>query len=721
MIYRVIISSAVFLLFISCFKSSDQGSQRSENCGSDDIIKIKNMEMFKPEDIAIYLDTQEDQNIQIIKADLLKYLKQLWGTENLEIIIGKPNFSKKMNIWFTTSQEGKNHSGENIKDGFVIKKVDTNLILIYAPDNINLSYGIYNFLEELGIRFFHPFQEFIPKFKGIFLPKMINIVRASPYKIRGIHLHLLHPIEYLRSFNEAGEQNLSEAKMFIDWIQKTGQNYIQWSILKTLDFSTWIEHAKKILDYAHMRGIKVGAVVLLWSGSSLQNAYVLVESPNNWEKQLESNIDFIMQLPWDHIEIGFGEFFGTSPQFLIDMLNYIANHISNKYPGKTVSVINHVGNYPELWTNYNGETVFFYHLPKFADQRIINNVHTVFFFDLFRDWGMYNHPNFHLQRDYIFELLPSRVVRYKPESAYWATADIDVPAFLPEYIYSRWIDINGLVREIKNRGLPMIEGHVLFSSGHEWGYWLTDYLTAKMLWEPEKEFDHFIKHYAQIYGDCSEGIQKALSEFINLQTIYLFDNRLISYISGEDIYDDLGYLMGIITHPKRVQFEEFFGFKEEEIQFFEKNTLEKLSEMAEEIYPIELTVNNYCDNSDDLLKPWCLEILDGIKIIRLRLLHSLNLYRAVLSSIRAQDHEKYLSEASSLREQAKGVIENRAKYYRVDVERVATSYSNHTIYPFGYLKQAHTLCLWERQHKQAEYVIQNKTKPPLSQLPSCIN
>ena len=71
---------------------------------------------------------------------------------------------------------------------------------------------------------------------------------------------------------------------------------------------------------------------------------------------------------------------------------------------------------------------------------------------------------------------------YFPESAYWISADIDVPAFLPEFLYARWLDIHRLAPSCADAGLPPLDGHVTFTSGHEWGYWLTDYLVAKMLW-----------------------------------------------------------------------------------------------------------------------------------------------------------------------------------------------------------------------------------------------
>ncbi len=102
---------------------------------------------------------------------------------------------------------------------------------------------------------------------------------------------------------------------------------------------------------------------------------------------------------------------------------------------------------------YNGETVFYYQLPQFASAALGQTVHTLSFFDVYRDWATYAHPNFHLQHDYIFQELPTRRVKYFPESAYWISADIDVPLFLPMTLVARWNDIHGLVTEASARGL----------------------------------------------------------------------------------------------------------------------------------------------------------------------------------------------------------------------------------------------------------------------------
>ena len=208
--------------------------------------------------------------------------------------------------------------------------------------------------------------------------------------------------------------------------------------------------------------------------------------------------------------------------------------------------------------DYNGVRSYFYHLPQYADPRLGQTTHTLFWFDTYRDGGMYKHPDFHFQREYMFSQLPKRRVRYFPESAYWIAADVDVPAFSPEFIESRWNDIDGLDRnDIAAAGLPKLEGHITFSSGHEWGYWLTDYLSAKMLWEPAAPLDRFVSHYALAYGSCAGGVSAELSQVIALQRHYLFEKKLVQYVSGEDATVETGASLG---YQIRLNPGKKFGF-----------------------------------------------------------------------------------------------------------------------------------------------------------------
>jgi len=682
------------------------------------------MEDIRQSELAVFFDATADTNLDSAEADLVRYSQKLWDSE-IEIQHGPPDYLTPYTLWFSTSPSARDLAGNAITTGYIMKRIDTeasHLFLVYAPDTTNLVYGLYAFLEELGIRFFHPRDEFVPHYGKIVLPRELSIERHPVFDTRGIHVHLLHPLEYFKVFNEPGDDNLSDAHLFIDWLVKSGQNYLQWSILKTVDFEGWKPHAQAVIDYAHQRGVKVGAEIQLWEGSSLQNSYVLLTQESGWQAEMEAHLDQILTIQWDQIEIDLGEFLGTNPTITVTWLNYATDYIKTNYPQTDVSAVNHVGNYPNLWLDYGGQTVFYYHLPGFSDPRLINNVHTVFFFDLYRNWGGYGHPNFHLQKDFIMQQLPLRKVRYKPESAYWVSADIDVPLFLPEYIYSRWIDIHNLPADIAADNLPRLDGHILYSSGHEWGYWMTDYLTAKMQWEPEKDFGYFIDLYAGMYGQCANVMSHSLMAFIDLQTEFLFDKRLVPYISGEDMYDNIGYEMGIVTIPKRVQFEELLAMSDDELNAFKKNVVDNLDSMARSLPPLEHTVKEICIHANADQNPWCSELFDGMRITGLRLAHSAHLYKAVMDRVRGgHGYDSYKEQALHISDLAGSVIKNRESHYRFDIQRMVGSYSNPTIYPFGYLKQAHTQCLWKRQEKQAEIIIKTLRAPLLVEIPACVD
>jgi hypothetical protein len=438
---------------------------------------------------------------------------------------------------------------------------------------------------------------------------------------RGLQFHTLHPIEYLPIFNEASPENLADAKLVIDWLVKTGQSYVQWTLLSTVDYGAFSQHVKQILDYAHARRVKVGAVVQVWGGASLQNNYVLVNDETSWQAEMDMGLDQLMTLDWDTVELALGEFISSTPQTVIDWMNHATDHILTAHPTVEVNVQNHVGNYPNLWVQYMGRTVFYYHLAQFADPRLGQTVHTLSFFDVYRDWATYKHPDFHLQHDYMLKELPTRRVKYFPESAYWISADDDVPLFLPMYLYARWNDIQGLVKEARAKGLAL-EGHVQFSSGHEWGYWLTDYLTSKMIWQPDAPLSTFLADYARAFGSCAADVASELGSLIDVQNRYLFDRRLVAYVQGENETIDFGNLLDHETHPNRVPFETVFAMSEADRAAFEGTVLDGLDAFVKEMTPIESAFAARCRGSDATLGPWCGELWDGTAIVKNRAEHA---------------------------------------------------------------------------------------------------
>ena len=720
---RTALASFCIAVAVAC-TSSSPSPNAPPVVACDSTVPASGSESFPATDVGVYVDSS-DPILAPVGADVVRYLGEMWGASPGASSTA-PDGSRRLSIWISSSSAAAAALGTTIGEGYALRRIDAGgktTLLVYASTAGDLAAGAYALLEELGCRFFHPKQELVPHLGAAFVPASLQEWRRPAASRRGLQPHTLHPIEYFATFMEPSEANLVDAKAFIDWLVKTGQNFVQWPLLATVDWNTWKPYVTSILDYAHGRGVRVGASVEIWGGSALQNNYVLVSDANNWQTEMEAGLDKLLEIPWDVVDLTTGEFVATGPQAVIDWLNHATAYVLSRSPSTQVNVENHVGNYPQLWVKYDGQTVFYYHLPQFCDARLGQSVHTLSLFDLYRDWATYAHPNFWLQHDYILQEIPTRRVSYFPESAYWISADIDVPLFLPEHLYARWIDIHNLTAELADRGLPGLEGHLEFMSGHEWGYWLTDYLVAKMLWEPSKPFEYFLSRYTSAFGSCGADVQTALEQYVALQTKYLFDQRLLAYVQGENGTVDLGYLAGLETHPKRIEFEELLPMTEAQRTSFESTVLTGLDAFAAQSGAIEDTIAARCRGADSTIAPWCDELRDGVTIGRLRAQHAALLYRSILSYARGDGGSaaSQLSQASAITQQAAQVVAGREAHYRFDLQRETGQYSNPTIYAFGYLRQAHTQCYWQRREDQVAFILQNGTPESLSSLRTCAN
>jgi hypothetical protein len=678
-------------------------------------------------DVRVFVDEALPEQV---RGDVGAYLSRMWKVP-VTVQVGAPTGQAGDAIWISSTSEAKTASrhATDAPASYSLARADEGgrkVVVAYSADSKNLVFATYALLEELGARFFHPMQELVPELGAPFFPRALDAHRTSMTKMRGLQPHILHPIEWMPSLHEPSENSFTEAKKLIDWLVKTGQNHIQYPLMN----SAWgplAEHSRRIVEYAHSRGVTVGAVVQIHHKAALQKNYVLVKDDALFKEQIEQRLTQLMEVPWDEVEFAMGEFLSTDPEALINWLNIGVEHLGKIAPNVLVGVHNHVGNYESLFVDFRGTPhQYFYHLPRFADPRLGQTVHTVFWYDLYRKGGMYAHEDFKFQHDFIFEELAKnqRRVRYYPESAYWIATDIDVPAFLPEFVESRWTDIHRMDEEIRAKGLPPLDGHVLFSSGHEWNYWMHDYLTAKMLWEPAAPLDRFFSHYTSVYGSCAPKIHEDLTKFVALQRQYLFEKNLVSYVSGEDNAVDLGALIAGITIRKlRKSFDELVTEPEAKRVEFETGVLGDLETLIREIEPIENEIGARCRGSDPTLAPWCNELHDGVTVVRLRLEHSVVIYRAILAYARQNRTEakRLFAAAKAKTEEAKPVIQGRSKSYRFDVGRLTNGYANTTNYAFGYLKQAHTQCMWHRQNEQARRIIDEDligSRP--TGLPSCL-
>ncbi|HEY8076528.1 MAG TPA: hypothetical protein VIF62_20530, partial [Labilithrix sp.] len=116
-----------------------------------------------------------------------------------------------------------------------------------APDaatsnhgNLGTAFAAYAMLEELGFAFLHPLAPVAPT--KIALPShSIDIAESPAWRVRGMHLHSMHPLELtdmLQGFgpngtdDEAGwNARLPEWDRFLEWMLANRQNRVEWVLL----------------------------------------------------------------------------------------------------------------------------------------------------------------------------------------------------------------------------------------------------------------------------------------------------------------------------------------------------------------------------------------------------------------------------------------------------------------------------------------------------------
>ena len=334
--------------------------------------------------------------------------------------------------------------------------------LLSAGGLLGIQYGVTELLEELGLRFLHPFADHVPDALQWPADRPDAVRRSPDIPRRGLHMHTLHPIEGMFDFWMPSGEGTARAEATIDWVIKDYGNHIQWVSLDNIEAggiarSNWQVHTAAILDAAHARGVTVGLGVQLFGSGNLQQAFDLLDEVGDEEEQRAAMLErwgiLTGGLDFDLINLSFGEFFGEDPATFIDSLNRAWQTLQELQPGTEMTTVIHVGE--DLRIDYQGEEIIYYFIAAEGDEAIVPWVHTVMHYNLFEPaQGAYGHEEFKEHRDFLLEALnQERPVGYFPETAYWVSFDVSVPQQLPLYIRSRWLDLDriedatGVLRE----------------------------------------------------------------------------------------------------------------------------------------------------------------------------------------------------------------------------------------------------------------------------------
>jgi hypothetical protein len=582
----------------------------------------------------------------------------------------------------------------------IASKINGNVhqIFISSLSSKGLSNGIYYFLQnKLGFKFYHPKETIIPDLSNHLLDIFTETITPRFDKI-GFHIHAMHPLEITEALlNEEIPNGAEEIKTYIDWLCRNGQNYFEFNLLRSIKLKTWIPYMKPIVDYAHQRGIICGADMSFHMIQ--QRAFQLYKnfpaSFKSKDKQILQNIEQLMQINWDvwNVEFATTEFthkdqdkLHKQQKFLFDNLSkYHVKLTSRKHVVKDENLISNSKSMKTARTDMDSAYSLF--------------VHTVMFYGLNdSSTPVYRNKDFSHLRNLLIESKDYRDTWYFPESAYWITFDNSVPMFLTPYLETRLQDI----LYCDSLG---IDGHLTFTSGLEWNYWLIDWSIARWCW---KSSDTSIKTTAlaflkEVIKDSSsiDFVQKAAA----LQTDFIKNKQLVKVLTAQTITDEIGGKLNLEFHPRPEYSYKYVMNKatKDELDFIQKKYIIVLDSFVHQYQALKsrykIPTNNKLIN----------ELVLSLNITSMRAEHRLNTlsyliaYRLNKINKANKSIDDYLKIASTIRANANSLVKLQENLsYRYSLTNVAAKKKSKTVYNFGYLFPVSNLHFWEREELQAK-------------------
>ncbi len=626
---------------------------------------------------------------------------------------------------------------------------------VFMDGNTMLAqqYSVYEVLRRLGVRFFHPEEEFVPE-------RSLNDLRTLALRPTALHregvdyvpdfawrswsFHSSHPLEHLESFSD-GDVPIDEARNVNRWIVKNFGNRFRGL---GRGVSSEESRARRGAELERLRtemGFPRGTGITLHNEQQGASAEIDPSRPVPVQQQIEelveSKLAAVPDAQWFGIHFGPTEFTTTPDEETVQWINWAGTKALELRPDIDVQINVHItGSQPTpnfddqgcpVGTNPDGLGDY-YDLAFHTDPRLGVSVHTVMFYPLQGDARVYN------QRSFAHKLClmerasaQGRPMQWFPEGSWWLSFDNSVPVYLPLYIDTRKQDIELTEHLLESRGRGSLRSHRMFNSGHEWGYWQQDYAVGLWGWNVDaamvdvlgEMFDPLCSFDA--WGGCSARTDAIviLEELMEHQRELFLERKdwqgrpggVFTYFAGEDQGDEIAAASGFEFRPVRVPFSTVRRWDEEALRTFEAD-LDALDESA-------ALHHEWADRLEALDVPtsgqsWLHEVVDGVRINALRAEHAASLYRAVVEHRRAELEERpaaateAFERAEAALVDAELVIGRREAAYRYPAEQVYgggltpdTSVPNGTTYGYRVHTKTHLLTYWHNRQDQVAVLL----------------
>jgi len=705
--------AAVLSVGPACDNDDDDSATDAEQTTDDDETAPTDDDHDSPEiaftKVSLLLPTEATQSAGLAAADAVALLSEINGleattadtldtaAETLNVVLGEAAL--------VTATYSEAELASMAAESFRLRRTEANgaaAIVVVGADARGLQYGLYEVLELLGFRFFHPEQTHAPSLARLTFPETLDVYEAPDWGRRGFHFHTMHPIEAAEFLMKESPQHEQWAKHLIDWLARNKQNYWQFELLREADYDNLIDYYAELIDCSHRRLVDAG-VTVTWVFQQ-QKAWKLLPGQFGGEQreELEAGIDRVMQVPWDHLhlEMGSTEFTPVSDTVQLAWMNDTTAYLAEAYPETDASVKVHCST-GQTAPNYGD--INFNYLVQEADPALGAYPHTVAYFGFTGPAYVYGNDNFDDLYAWMLAQIGSRKMYYYPETAYYCSFDIDVPLFLPIYPYIRYLDIALLA----DKGL---DGHVTFTSGHEWGYWLNDWVVAQATWDSRRGYQDIIAEFAAVFGNARDGMRRAVLDLSQDQYAMLVENNLGGYLAGQDTWDELGYLFGGTTHPKPWTFAELYRADAEQIGRFRKSVLVDLRIQKERYAALLEQIEALRPRVAPEAMTWYDELVDGYRVNLYRAGHAYHLYAGVclrrLSETGVAPNglaaaQSHFAQARAIKPLFLAAMRHREPHYRYPFAYSSGWERSVTAYDYKYLYQASTGYWYTRYEKQA--------------------
>ena len=571
-----------------------------------------------------------------------------------------------------------------------------------ASTALGAQYGLWELLERAGLLYVHPERAILPaRLCGRCIGALDQLWQPG-YAMRGTHVHTQHPIEYEYALLAPDEANYPQFQNLVAYSVARRQNYLEWILLRTADLDSWIHEVRRLVDYAHLRGLRMGIEAPF--AFRQQNTYTLIqpESSAPATAQIAANVDWLMQVPWDfvNVEMGAAEYIPVGDTEQVEWLSFMARYLRQTYPGTHTATKVHstVDQHAESYGDMN-----FNYIAQYADSDMGVLPHTVQFYDLYGPAPTYGRENFHDMREFMLSQVGRRPVYYYPETSYWVTFDNDIPIFLPVYMYGRWHDLH----QLYGSG---ITGQINFWSGYEWGSWMGDLASSWAAYAPQDDLAMPLQRALSPLGTAAPAAQALLADYIEWQRSELWYANGIRWLVAWDAADDIGHSLGMWYQPHALRLFEVLDLTDEQRAEFVATELSQLEAIAQSAQSYADRWQNLTGIDDYGAEIW-LEIGDGMAITALRAAYMVELYRTVVAMAEAglehvdggtESVATAFRSAQQLRDQALRVVQHREPYYRFPHAQIAQDRPSMTSYPFGYLRTVTDLWYWDRELRLVE-------------------